>query len=327
MADDRLILATSDGVLILQRDRQGWRELRRGLVGQAATSVIAREGVILAGTRQGIYRSADFGSTWSPANAGLSISHIRWLAFHPEVSDFELAGTEPAAIFISRDGGDSWRECPQVAALRQQYGWSLPYSPEAGCVRGFALRGQRAYAAVEDGGVLLSDQHGETWRLAPGSRGRADHRPASGFIHSDVHSIEVHPSSPDLVFAPTGGGLYRSEDGGRRWDCIYPNAYCRAVWLDPQDPHRLLCGPADGVDYNGRIETTLDGGRSWQPSSAGLPVPWHRTMVERFVPAGADLFAILSNGELLSTSVHELAWRPILPASAGVAAAAWVPAA
>ena len=36
-------------------------------------------------------------------------------------------------------------------------------------------------------------------------------------IHPDVHSIEVHPSSPDLVYAPTGGGFFRSLDGGQTW--------------------------------------------------------------------------------------------------------------
>jgi hypothetical protein len=33
-------------------------------------------------------------------------------------------------------------------------------------------------------------------------------------IHPDVHSITVHRTSSDLVTAATGGGLYRSADGG-----------------------------------------------------------------------------------------------------------------
>ena len=105
------------------------------------------------------------------ASAGLSDRHVRWMAYHPEQSDFELAGTEPAGIFISRDGGESWRECPEVAEMRHRFRWYLPYSPEAGCVRGFAHHGDRAYAAVEVGGVLVSQDGGETWTLAQGSPG------------------------------------------------------------------------------------------------------------------------------------------------------------
>jgi photosystem II stability/assembly factor-like uncharacterized protein len=298
---------------VCQREGDAWRELRRGLGGQEVTSVIGRQGVILAGTHQGVYRSSDLGVSFREASSGLAVRHVRWLAYHPDISDFELAGTEPAGIFISRDGADTWRECAEVTALRQKYGWSLPYSPEAGCVRGFALSGRRAYAAVEDGGVLVSEDGGEIWRLAEGSRGDADHRPRPGFIHSDVHSIEIGHSTPEVVFAPTGGGFYRSQDGGKSWEAIYPRHYCRAAWVDADDTRHIILGPADGVDYNGRIEVSLDGGKNWQPASDGLEVPWYRHMVERFVQAGEELLAVLSNGELLSAPLAGLAWRRILP--------------
>ena len=316
------IIATNTGLVICKREEAAWRELRRGLIGQRVTSVIAREGVILAGTRKGVFRSEDLGLSWQEASAGLSVPYVRWLAYHPDISNFEFAGTEPAGIFVSRDGAGSWRECTEVTEMRRQYGWSLPYSPEAGCVRDFAIRGHRAYVAVEDGCVLVSEDGGESWRLAPGSRGRADHRPEDGFIHSDVHSIEVHLSSSDLVYAPTGGGFYRSQDGGRTWKCIYPNCYCRAAWIDPADPDHILLGPADGVDYNGRIERTVDGGATWLPASDGLSVPWRQHMVERFTPTGGELLAVLSNGELLCAQTDSLEWERILPEIGGVEATA-----
>ena len=85
-----------------------------------------------------------------------------------------MAGTEPAGIFVSRDGAANWRECPEVGQLRDAHHWFLPYSPAAGCVRGFAFHGQRAYAAVEVGGVLRSDDEAQTWQLAAGSDGNPD---------------------------------------------------------------------------------------------------------------------------------------------------------
>lgn len=319
------IIATNTGLVICKREEAAWRELRRGLIGQRVTSVIAREGVILAGTPKGVFRSDDLGDSWQEASAGLSVPYVRWLAYHPDISNFEFAGTEPAGIFVSRDGAGSWRECTEVTEMRRQYGWSLPYSPEAGCVRGFAIQGDRAYAAVEDGGVLVSTNGGQRWQLAEGSSGSADHQPRSGRIHSDVHSIEVHPAAPGLVFAPTGGGFYRSWDGGRNWEGIYRRIYCRAAWLDPADPNRIVLGPADGVDYNGRIELTQDGGATWQPVDAGPDTPWYRHMVERFTPAGPELLAILSNGALLSAPLPDaLPWRPALPGISGVAAAAFM---
>jgi photosystem II stability/assembly factor-like uncharacterized protein len=309
---NQLILATEKGIVFCECDDQGWRESSRELANQHVTSVIAREGVILAGTEHGIFRSNDEGRTWEEISNGLTVPHVRWMAFHPEISDFEVAGTEPANIFISRNGGDSWRACPEVAKLRDEYKWSLPYSPEAGCVRGFAFHGSHIYAAVEVGGVLVSKNRGETWQLVEGSDGKPNlEGPPEPFIYPDVHSVEVHPSSADLVYAPTGGGFYRSKDGGKTWRLLY-DCYCRAVWVDPQDSEHLILSPADGVDRNGRIEESRNGGDSWSLASNGLKVPWRRGMVERFFQTGDELFAVLSTGQLLTTSSTALEWHPIL---------------
>lgn len=322
---DQLFLATEHGVVIAQRAESDWDELRRSLTGQRVTSIIAREGVALAGTTRGVFRSDDLGQTWRAASEGLRHRHVRWLAYHPDRSDHEFAGTEPAGLFVSHDGAQTWRECTEVAALRDQHRWMLPYSPEAGCVRGFAFHAQRAYAAVEVGGVLRSDDGGETWRLAEGSDGKPDlNGPPEPFIYPDVHSLEAHSSSPDRVFAPTGGGFYRSLDGGRTWTCLY-DCYCRAVWVDPIDPMHLILGPADGVERYGRVEETRDGGETWHSASSGLRVPWRQHMVERFAQAGNELLAVLSNGELFTAPLATLEWRPILLGVKGITAIAGFP--
>jgi photosystem II stability/assembly factor-like uncharacterized protein len=282
------------------------------------TSVVACEGLILAGTADGVYRSDDDGGTWAEASANLTIRRVRWMVRPVDCLAFVLAGTEPAGIFVSRNGGKKWISCPEVEELRDAHVWSLPYSPRAGCVRGFAIHGTgaydaRVYAAVEVGGVLCSMDSGETWQLVDGSDGNPDtYRPYGRLIHPDVHSIAVHPTSPDLVTAPTGGGLYRSVDGGAVWSCIYP-CYCRAVWVDPTNPAQMVFGPADGVARGGRIEATRDGGRTWHAAGHGLDAPWERNMVERFAQDGDDLLAVLANGELWSAPLSSLRWQRILP--------------
>ena len=315
---NKLILATEQGIVICDRDGDHWKESLRELKEYSVTSVIAREGVILAGTEAGIFRSENEGQTWEEASNGLTTQHVRWMSYHPDISDLEFAGTEPANIFVSNNGGESWRACSEVAELRDQFNWYLPYSPEAGCVRGFACHGSRVYAAVEVGGVLVSDNQGETWRLAEGSDGKPDlEGPPEPFIYPDVHSLEVHPSSANLVYAPTGGGFYRSNDGGKTWKLFY-DCYCRAVWVDPNDPQHIILAPADGVGRNGRIEESRDGGQTWSMASNGLQVPWRRGMVERFFQADDELFAVLSNGQLLSASLDSLEWKRLLPNITGV---------
>ena len=202
--------------------------------------------------------------------------------------------------------------------MRDRNAWFLPYSPNAGCVRGFAVakpdkHSGRIYAAVEVGGVLFSDDRAKTWNLDKGSDGSPDfNRELGTMIHPDIHSITVHPTSSDLVTAATGGGLYRSADGGRNWKNIY-QCYIRAVWVDPINPQHMIAGPADGVSRNGRIESSNDGGMTWQLASDGMPpAPWSRHMVERFFQLDNDLFAVLSNGELWLKHLDGSSWHQVI---------------
>jgi hypothetical protein len=85
---NKLILATKKGIVICEHDGNDWHESTRRLTDQHNTSVIAREGVILAGTENGVFRSDDEGKTWEEASNGLMTRHVRWMAFHPDISDF-----------------------------------------------------------------------------------------------------------------------------------------------------------------------------------------------------------------------------------------------
>jgi photosystem II stability/assembly factor-like uncharacterized protein len=317
----RLFVATGAGLHAFDEGAEGWEAVAVGLKEEAVTSVSASKYAILAGTRNGVFISRDKGESWRGTTRGLTERHVRWLAYHLDDPWLAFAGTEPAAIFYTDDGAKNWTACPEVAELRDANGWYLPYSPEAGCVRGFAFHGSRGYAAVEQGGLLRTDDGGLSWRLVGGTTGDPDAPLLDGQIHIDVHSVAIHPSSPDLVFAPTGGGLYVSDDGGESWTRLY-DCYCRAVWLDPDDADHLVFGPADGVDSNGRVEETTDGGETWSDASEGLDVPWPEHMVGRLARVGDELMAVLSNGHLMAAPLGTLVWRRILPDLTGVAAVA-----
>lgn len=53
---DILVLATSHGAYTYERAANNWCAATRGLTDHNVTSIIAREGVILAGTTDGISR-------------------------------------------------------------------------------------------------------------------------------------------------------------------------------------------------------------------------------------------------------------------------------
>jgi photosystem II stability/assembly factor-like uncharacterized protein len=309
----RLAVGTTDGLAIYERDAEGWRVTQQALAGRAVTGVTCQGARLLAGTNDGIFRSDDFGAAWQESSAGLSERYVRQIAFHPDAPGIALAGTEPAAIFATRDGGATWRECPEVAQLRTAHGWFLPYSPGAGCIRAFSFHGPRAYAAAEIGGLLRSDDFGATWQLVAGSSGNPDFNapvPRTR-LHPDLHDVVVLQQSPDMLYAATMRGLYRSTDGGARWLHLYADCYTRAVWQDPDDMNHLILAPADDVSMNGQIEESRDAGFTWQLASDGLATPWRRACVERFVQAGDELLAVVSDGQLLIAPLATLHWRRI----------------
>jgi photosystem II stability/assembly factor-like uncharacterized protein len=314
-----LYIATSIGLYIVAQINGSWNIIRHSLQDHSLTSVAASNEYLIVGTPDGLWRSSDDGSTWHKVGGEAHSIHIRWLMSSEAQPQTVFAGTEPAGILISRDGGLNWVSSADVEKMRDAMGWFLPYSPEAGCVRGFAITESKnrngldqIYAAVEVGGVLVSSNGGKNWQLVQGSDGAPDlSRDLGTLIHPDVHSLSVHPKTSEILTASTGGGLYRSADGGKTWEKI-DDGYIRAAWVDPDDPLHIVSGPADGVSRNGRIERTIDGGKTWHPYSEGMKSPWGRHMVDRFFNKDGNLFAILSNGEIWFKPSNQVRWSHIL---------------
>lgn len=292
-----LYLGTDEGLVVFEGREEEWRPRYIRLQDRQVTALAAAERVLWVGTTDGLWRSTNGGAIVSPVNLGSGESHVRSLGVDPDSPDIILVGTEPAAVSVSRDSGDTWAEAPDVARLRDEHGWSLPYSPAAGCIRGLAVFGDRVYAAAEVGGVLRSDDAGATWRLMKGD------------VHSDVHDVTGHHRYPDVIHAATGGGRYRSQDGGQSWKSV-GDGYTRAVWTDPERPEILLTGPARYVGAMGRIERTIDGGDSWTLASDGLSVPMS-DMIERFVGAEPYVYAVTSGGDFYAAKRGLWMWHAL----------------
>jgi len=214
---------------------------------------------------------------------------------------------------------------PQLEAA----GWA-PLGPGniGGRTRAILINPQDAnimYAAGVSGGVWKSTNAGQSWT------------PITDMLANiTVSTMAFEPGNPNVIYVGSGegvlgtesdtlgdfrgAGIFKTTDGGATWARRYA-CYCRAAWIDPADPDHIILGPADSVDRNGRVEQTRDGGRYWEPASRGLEVPWRRHMVERFAQAGAELLAVLSNGDLHAAPLATLEWRRLLPEVQGVNAA------
>jgi photosystem II stability/assembly factor-like uncharacterized protein len=108
------------------------------------------------------------------------------------------------------------------------------------------------YALIEakKGGVYRSDDGGEHWSLI-----NEDHRfrqRAWYFTH-----LWADPKSVDTIYI-ANTGLYRSTDGGKNFQrLLAPHGDHHALWIDPNDPSRMINGNDGGATI------TVDAGKNW----------------------------------------------------------------
>jgi photosystem II stability/assembly factor-like uncharacterized protein len=122
--------------------------------------------VIYAGTNgNGVLRSNDRGLTWQ--SAGLAGKNIKSIATSRLEHDTIYAGTKPAQVFISRDGGTHWTELASFRRIRSRWFWFSPAEPPfIAYVQGIALSPtdpQVIVVGIEFGAVVRSTDGGKTW--------------------------------------------------------------------------------------------------------------------------------------------------------------------
>ena len=112
-------------------------------------------------------------------------------------------------------------------------------------------------------GVMMSPDDGESWTRASVRQG----------MHSDciVKSLSSGARRPEVVYAGTNMGLYRSDDGGAGWRLLDTPMTGSMVWsaaIDPVDPNVMFAGT--GTPSKPRIYRSPDAGKSWEQLSVEI---------------------------------------------------------
>lgn len=280
--------------------------------------------VLYAGTRQGVYRSANGGVSWQARKRGLPPgSVVRSLAVDPATGAV-FAGIDNHGVFRSDNQGVTWRPAGEglpgdvavfdlaldpadsrtilagtsrgiYRSADQGRSWRLAGVPDD-LVFAVALQKRgRAYAGTSRSGIFRSDDAGATWKPA------LDGPPDGG-------SVQAVAAGTGSVYAGTAegrpvSGVFRSFDDGATWEPAQSGVTgvnIRSVAVDPADSRRLLAafGTA-GLARSG------DGGESWEILDPGLPswaLPSFREIV--FDPAlpGTVYVTGVGNGDTLLRS-------------------------
>jgi len=238
-----------------------------------------------------LHSSDDFGQSWTnpvegnvkfPQGTDATLKQI-WQVVpgRPSEPDTMYCGVEPAALFVSRDAGQTWSLVEGLWNHPQRPKWQ----PGGGglCLHTILLDPERPATirvAISTGGMYVTEDDGATWR--PSNSGvRAqflpDKYPEFGQC---VHKVVQSKQRPARMFLQNHWGLYRSDDRGETWTDIangvpsdfgFPVALhpgtADTAWIVPLESDEFRCTPEGKL----RVYRTRDAGAHWDALTAGLP--------------------------------------------------------
>ena len=235
----------------------------------------------------GIYKSTNAGKDWThvwkqrgqigkmivhPTNPGIAYAAVLGDAFVPNPE---------RGIYRTRDGGKTWKQVLKKDADTGAIDVCFdPANPRILFAALWQTR-RRPWTYTSGGpgsGLFRSEDGGETWKLlgpkpaeAPksadkGNRQAEDPNGLPDGIWGRV-GIAVAPSDSRRVYAlieADKGGLYRSDDGGEKWELVNSHHYIRqrpwyfsTLHVDSKNPDVVWCP-------NVRLLKSIDGGRTFK---------------------------------------------------------------
>lgn len=194
-------------------------------------------------------------------------------------------GTEPAALFVSEDQGQSFKELKGLSVHPSRSTWQGggkgSKDPFLHTLLTDSRNSNELTVGISCAGVFKSNDAGNTWH--PQNSGlEAFFLPSSDIeVGHDPHSMKRHAVELDVIWQQNHCGIYRSEDNGKSWinvsdddgkalygfDIVISETDSNTAWVIPaqSDDHR--------IPYQNKLAVykTIDGGKHWKALRNGLP--------------------------------------------------------
>jgi photosystem II stability/assembly factor-like uncharacterized protein len=290
-ADDQ----TGGGVLISQDNGQTWREVEamRGRAVRGFVQWSKDPDVLAVAAKDGVYRTLDHGATWQKITPDGD----------PELRGFHSVAIDPRdvnTIYVgtwhlpwkTTDGGQTWKRAG---------------SKETGMIDDsdiFAIRideqNPDTVLMSACSGIYRSTDASAKWTKIQGIP----------YTSRRTHVIYQHPTRPEVIFAGTTEGLWRTTDGGQTWGIgvtVSRRQVINAVAVHPDQPDRVYLGTEDSG-----ILVSNDGGETFEASNAGFTNRQVRVVVPDRTERGRVYAGVIFdtvNGGFFVSEDGGLTWR------------------
>lgn len=246
-----------------------------------------------------VLRSADLGKTFGetksapafPKDDGRALANIWALEAGGDDNDL-WCGVEPASLFRSDDGGDSWEMVQGISNHEHAPQWQ----PGNGglCLHTILRDGDRMHLGISTGGHYLSEDGGNQFSAANNGVGAGFNPNPYPEFGQCVHKIAGHKDAPGRLYMQNHGGwadwegeggprpdigVLRSDDYGHTWRSIakgLPSDFGFPIVVHPDDADTVYVMPLEPMTRTcpggaPAVWRSEDGGTSWRPLVHGLP--------------------------------------------------------
>lgn len=225
----------------------------------------APDGTLYAATWRGLYRYDPAEELWRLKVQGLGNVAVESVTFEPGSADVIYLGILDSTPWKSLDAGATWFHIGdgfttadgQRTANASEFALS-PAAPAVVYATGVGPSGRFVSA------VSRSDDGGQSWRsIVTGLPPTTSADPVW-----QANSIVVSPADPltayiALEFKDGGGQIYKTTDGGGRWDMLTTvSGRPRDLALSAGDPATVVC-----VTSNGEVHIGREAGRRWETAT------------------------------------------------------------
>ncbi|HEU4389655.1 MAG TPA: hypothetical protein VFV34_17755, partial [Blastocatellia bacterium] len=255
--------------------------------------------VLFVGTSEGLYRIKD------PKNLRLLTSKscvIRAIVVHPDKPNRVIIATDDYGVRISENLGDDFTEA-NAGFIHRHVLEIMPDVTERGRILASVFHDGSA------GSLFLSTDSGESWQNS-----------SSGLANRDVYALYQVPENPNLIYAGTNTGVYRSTDRGLNWAFAAIDKPKPEPVKKPQAKPRRATRRAGLTSPLGKYESVAaaqkQGKKTGRPTAHGKKAPAKKPEpppVE--IPTGPPMFEITSQVDDISSYIAPEGHRVLLAAT------------
>ncbi|MBO1221903.1 WD40/YVTN/BNR-like repeat-containing protein [Staphylococcus nepalensis] len=293
---------TYDNALVLINKENEHIQLERKLEGMNTISVAqdphARDTLYCGTFDRGLWKSVDKGQTWFPIgtrftyNSPFNKDDIHMIAVTAvtviDTGDNRsavLVGTEPSALFISYNQGDSFELLTDFSHITGKDHWFFPPRPHTHHVKWFDTNiksPNMINLTIEAGGFIQSTDAGQHWEA-----------PKTQDTPIDIHVLKSHLEYPNKMYGVLGdaflnGGrdtFIESDDYGKTWTTFIDgieHRYGYGLAVHSLNPNNIVIAtsdsPFDAHNYGNNTFSTIyyidkKQESKWTEATKGLPSP------------------------------------------------------